>query len=196
MILEIRIKAPQGGANRTLTFTKSPIRIGRNQLNDISLDDPFVSEWHGTIRFDQGSVAYFDLGSTNGTELDGKRLAKNVPMDLTAASRLRLGLIEISISPPVADAVPDTAPPPRQPKISGLQHTIGWGQMAPKLAELEAKGRQAPMNVGGGAAADRSGSFPAGATTGPLPSAAEAARTGAAKTAEAPAADVKVIARY
>lgn len=181
MILEIRIKAPQGGTSRTLTFTKSPVRIGRNQLNDISLEDPFVSEWHGTIRFDDRSVAYFDLGSTNGTELDGKRLAKNVPTELTADSRLRLGLLELSIVPPMSETpAPDTAA--RQPKGSGLFQTLAWGQSAPSLAAIEAKARERPMNVGGGGLGDRTG--PLGGGTGPLPSAVDTFRDAANKRVE------------
>ncbi|HEY4185937.1 MAG TPA: FHA domain-containing protein [Polyangia bacterium] len=165
MILEVRIKAPPGGTNRTLRFTKSPIRIGRNQLNDISLDDPFVSEWHGTIRFDVGSIAYFDLGSTNGTELDGKRLAKNVPMELTEASRLRLGLLELSVVRPAAEA--ETAP--RQPHGSGLFQTLAWGQLAPNLAALDAaKARQQPVNISGGGSSERTGGVPASSATGPV----------------------------
>lgn len=97
MILEVQIRVPGGGEDRTLQFAKSPLRIGRNQLNDISIQDPFVSEWHGTIRFDQAGVSYFDLGSTNGTLLDGKRLIKNVGVDLSADSRLQLGLIDLSV---------------------------------------------------------------------------------------------------
>ena len=183
MILEIRIKAPQGGASRTLTFSKSPIRIGRNQLNDISLEDPFVSEWHGTIRFDDRSVAYFDLGSTNGTELDGKRLAKNVPSELTAASRLRLGLLELTIVPPLSETPPpDTAA--RQPKGSGLFQTLAWGQSAPNMAEIE-KARQQPMNVGAGALGDRTG--PLGGATGPLPSSAGGTFRDTTKTHAEPA---------
>ena len=192
MILEIRIKAPQGGISRNLTFTKSPIRIGRNQLNDISLEDPFVSEWHGTIRFDERSVAYFDLGSTNGTELDGKRLAKNVPCELTASSRLRLGLLELSIVPPLSETpAPETAP--RQPKGSGLFQTLAWGQSAPSLAAIEAKSRERPMNVGGGAPGDRTGPLSGG--TGPLPSAGDTFREAAAKRVEPADADARADAK-
>jgi len=192
MILEVRIKAPQGGVSRTLTFTKSPIRIGRNQLNDISLEDPFVSEWHGTIRFDDRSVAYFDLGSTNGTELDGKRLAKNVPCELTASSRLRLGLLELTIVPPLSETpAPESAP--RQPKGSGLFQTLAWGQSAPSLAAIEAKARERPMNVGGGSPGERTG--PLGGTTGPLPSVSDPFREAANKRPEPadaePRADAK-----
>jgi type VI secretion system protein ImpI len=192
MILEVRIKAPQGGVSRTLTFTKSPIRIGRNQLNDISLEDPFVSEWHGTIRFDERSVAYFDLGSTNGTELDGKRLAKNVPCELTASSRLRLGLLELTIVPPLSETpAPDTAP--RQPKGSGLFQTLAWGQSAPSLAAIEAKSRERPMNVGGGSPGERTG--PLSGTTGPLPSGSDPFREAASKRPEPADADPRADAK-
>jgi predicted component of type VI protein secretion system len=98
MILEVQIKEPSGGTNRTLRFPQSPVRIGRNQLNDIPLEDPFVSEWHGILRFDQQSIAYFDLGSTNGTMLEGKRLAKNVGVELSTKSRLQLGRLELAVS--------------------------------------------------------------------------------------------------
>ena len=33
-------------------FVKSPIRIGRSRLNDLPLEFPFVSQWHGVVRFD------------------------------------------------------------------------------------------------------------------------------------------------
>src|SRR5216110_2331050 len=139
MILVVTVHAPKGGANQTLRFAKSPIRIGRNQLNDISLDDPFVSEWHGTLRFDRQSVAYFDLGSTNGSLLEGQRLAKNVATPLTPESRLKLGLIYIQAVRDFSDEVATPAPghhPARggQAPQTGpggaqgeMQQTLPWG---------------------------------------------------------------------
>lgn len=121
MILEVQIKVP-GGSDRTLQFPNSPVRIGRNQLNDISIEDPFVSEWHGTIRFDGASIAYFDLGSTNGTLLDGKRLAKNVAAELSPDSRLQLGLMELIVS-----RRPEHAPPAR-PINANRGGTMEWNR--------------------------------------------------------------------
>ncbi|HVZ87481.1 MAG TPA: type VI secretion system-associated FHA domain protein [Polyangia bacterium] len=104
MQLEITISDPGSTTKRTLLFSASPVRIGRNQLNEIALEDPFVSEWHGLIRFGDESISYSDLGSTNGSALDGVRLAKNVPAPLTENSRILLGRIEITVSRPVKEA--------------------------------------------------------------------------------------------
>jgi predicted component of type VI protein secretion system len=113
MSLEITVKIPGSASNRTLTFVESPIRIGRNQLNDIPIDDPFVSEWHGTIRFDDEGISYADLGSTNGSVIDSIRLAKNAPTRLAAGSRILLGRIELAIS--------------GRPQDTGTRKTMAWG---------------------------------------------------------------------
>lgn len=126
MILVVTIHAPKGGTSQTLRFAKSPIRIGRNQLNDISLDDPFVSEWHGTIRFDRQGVAYFDLGSTNGTVFEGARLVKNVATPLTETSRLKVGLLYIQVAREMDDEQP-TPPPLSSSSGPDMQHTMPWG---------------------------------------------------------------------
>jgi type VI secretion system protein ImpI len=129
MSIEVHIKQPGVGTNRVLRFSQSPVRIGRNQLNDIPLEDPFVSEWHGIIRFDDRQIAYFDLGSTNGTLLDGKRLAKNLPTKLSEASRLQLGMLEIAVvlltDEPVATELA------RKREATGPTKTLGWGVVSP-----------------------------------------------------------------
>src|SRR4051794_8052498 len=114
MILEVQITDPMTGNSRKMRFSHSPVRIGRNQLNDLSLDTPFVSEWHGTIRFDGNSVAYFDLGSTNGSMLDGKRLTKNVAVELSESSKLQVGGVELTIALQSAEGA--------------FVKTLGWGR--------------------------------------------------------------------
>ena len=59
-------------------FIKSPVRVGRGELNDLVIDAPFVSTFHGVIQFDPGGFRFVDLGSTNGTSLDGRKLERNV----------------------------------------------------------------------------------------------------------------------
>ena len=140
MILEVFIKDVVSGVTETRSFGKSPVRIGRNQLNDIPLDDPFVSEWHGIIRFDGDGVAYFDMGSTNGTIVDGGRIQKNIPSPLSRESRIVLGRRELSVTPPERAAAPAPA------ADEGIHKTIGWGEPIPALRPAVAQ----PLQVSSG----------------------------------------------
>jgi pSer/pThr/pTyr-binding forkhead associated (FHA) protein len=47
--------------------------LGRGSDADVVLDDPGVSRRHAEIRVDDGDVVVRDLGSTNGTLVDGQR---------------------------------------------------------------------------------------------------------------------------
>jgi len=96
MVIQVQLKDARTGESKTLWFEQSPIRIGRNQLNNIAIDDPFVSEWHGIIRFDATGVYYFDLGSTNGTSLEGKRLPKNTVTPLTGSTQITIWPFQLS----------------------------------------------------------------------------------------------------
>lgn len=51
-----------------------PISLGRHKDNDLALADPFVSGRHCKIAFAAGVVQVTDLGSTNGSFIDGTRL--------------------------------------------------------------------------------------------------------------------------
>lgn len=50
---------------------ESPTLIGRSREADITLDDPFISDRH--VRFDrmENRIVIEDLGSTNGTQVNG-----------------------------------------------------------------------------------------------------------------------------
>lgn len=84
------------GARRTYEFARSPVRIGRNALNELPLQEPYVSEWHGVIRFDDRAAAYVDHGSTNGTLVDGRRLVKNEPVPLPV--QLQIGPLKLDVA--------------------------------------------------------------------------------------------------
>lgn len=46
--------------------------IGRNAENSIVIDDGFVSGSHAEISFNQGAWWLMDVGSTNGTQINGQ----------------------------------------------------------------------------------------------------------------------------
>lgn len=50
------------------------IRLGRSSHNEIVIDEKGVSRFHGQIRRMNGKLYFEDLGSTNGTTVDGKAI--------------------------------------------------------------------------------------------------------------------------
>lgn len=61
-------------AHDTLDLGSGPVLLGRDPAADVTLDHPLVS-WHHARLQRQGSQALVeDLGSTNGTFLDGRRV--------------------------------------------------------------------------------------------------------------------------
>ena len=63
--------------------------LGRADGSDIRIEDPFASSAHARI-FPRGEHLYIeDMGSTNGTFLNGRQLRR--PVQLTASDRVRIG---------------------------------------------------------------------------------------------------------
>ncbi|MDQ2987052.1 MAG: FHA domain-containing protein [Armatimonadota bacterium] len=71
--------------------------IGRRGENDIVLDDPYVSGSHARIDVGDNGVTLTDLGSTNGSFLNGAKLAPNEAVTVTATDEIILGRTEARI---------------------------------------------------------------------------------------------------
>jgi len=67
---------------------KKPILMGRDPAADVSLPVTAVSRRHAEVRWERGAWVVRDLGSTNGTLVDGKRVDECA---LEANSELRVG---------------------------------------------------------------------------------------------------------
>lgn len=65
-----------GAIIREYPVTKDSLSIGRKHGNDIQLNDMTVSGRHALITSLVGNTYVEDLGSTNGTLLNGKRVSK------------------------------------------------------------------------------------------------------------------------
>jgi hypothetical protein len=72
-----------------------PITLGRSKDCDIRLADPNVSRRHAEIRPDGTGWTVVDLGSTNGIEVDGRRVKE---LALRDGARFTLGTTEISFT--------------------------------------------------------------------------------------------------
>lgn len=93
--LLIHIENQTTNARTEAVFSTSPVRVGRNQLNDLVLNESFVSQWHAIVRFDASNTVYVDLGSTNGTMVNGHRVPKNVEVPINEQADLRIGPVRL-----------------------------------------------------------------------------------------------------
>jgi len=62
----------QGQPERTIALNGSNVLIGRDKLCDICVDDVQVSRLHGLVARAAEAVYYLDLGSTNGSAVNGE----------------------------------------------------------------------------------------------------------------------------
>lgn len=98
------------------TLELSPrFTVGRATSCDLSSDDPSISAQHAEIRWGARGWLVRDLGSTNGTTLNGKRLHPGRDEALTEGAALRFGAgaetwcVTCDEPPPGEEVIPATA---------------------------------------------------------------------------------------
>ena len=82
------------GRTQTYPLIKEETFLGRHDTNDIHVPEQTVTGRHAVIRLKKGKVSIEDLGSTNGTFVNGERIRE---IELKAADRIRVGQIEITV---------------------------------------------------------------------------------------------------
>lgn len=65
------IQLDPNGPEQEFELAKSSITLGRGTTNDITLDDVRVSRSHARLDIAEGEVSLVDLGSSNGTRVNG-----------------------------------------------------------------------------------------------------------------------------
>ena len=74
--------------------------IGRREGNDIVIPDPYCSGSHAEIRIEDGAFTITDLGSTNGTLVNGVKLDPNSPREVQPGDEITLGRTVFKIEAP------------------------------------------------------------------------------------------------
>src|SRR5438477_3022129 len=123
----------QRGASGTQEIVLKPgaKRLGRNEQNDLPINDPTVSGFHCEIDFEHDTVIVKDLGSTNGTFINSVPVRQAI---LEPGQTLMLGSVQMllptdvpPIAPPAAPAIPkigiriartQSEPPPLPPPVA------------------------------------------------------------------------------
>jgi pSer/pThr/pTyr-binding forkhead associated (FHA) protein len=83
------------------------IGIGRHESNEIRLLSRAVSNFHAEILKENGSLVIRDLGSTNGTRVNGARVERAL---ITPGDSIQIGnnLLSLQLRPPGGQEVPTT----------------------------------------------------------------------------------------
>ncbi|MEZ4269241.1 MAG: sigma 54-interacting transcriptional regulator [Myxococcota bacterium] len=81
-----------GPERGTHTFSARLIHLGSAPDNDLVVDSPTVSRQHARLEFNGSGYVLRDLGSKNGTFVDGVRITEAF---VVAGSRVRLGTAEM-----------------------------------------------------------------------------------------------------
>src|SRR4051812_17900682 len=114
----------KGGAERRETFDKNEINVGRVQGNDLMLPKGNVSKHHARLLYRDGRFIVTDLKSTNGTYVNGRKIAQAtivregdkiyigdfvLRIETTAAMGAQpAGALPVSPSAPGDDLAPDS----------------------------------------------------------------------------------------
>lgn len=108
--------------NQIYELSKDVISIGRDITNDIVVNDPEVSRHH--CRLTRGSSGYTleDLGSTNGSFVNGQRISSARPLNsgdliglgetVTLAYEASAFAADLGVRPPLSSAEAPYPPPP------------------------------------------------------------------------------------
>ncbi|MGW3042559.1 FHA domain-containing protein [Kitasatospora sp. NPDC001159] len=83
-----RLSLPQTGAGQ--------LTIGRIPGSGLRLHDASVSRHHAELRHENGGWVLYDLGSTNGTHVNGRRIAGGVPV--RPGDQVRFGNLEFRLA--------------------------------------------------------------------------------------------------
>ena len=102
---EIKLIIPKSDVSVSYHVDR-PMRVGRASPHDIERPDidlnPYesiktVSRNHATLNITNGAVMLTDVGSSNGTFVDGKRLKPNIPAKIKSGTMVRFGALIVQI---------------------------------------------------------------------------------------------------
>jgi predicted component of type VI protein secretion system len=101
------------GAQQSHNISQGSVLIGRGLANDLIINDASVAPSHVRLTFQRGEVVLEDLGSINGTFINGVRLESRKPYVLNKAELIRFGNVDALLAPP--NSAPPDWPPLQSP---------------------------------------------------------------------------------
>lgn len=86
---------PPEGDPKVIDLTDGAVRIGRAGSSTVTVDDVYVSDEHAEVTREEDGWKVRDLGSTNGTYVNGAKVTG--PTAIGAGDQLRLGKTRVEV---------------------------------------------------------------------------------------------------
>lgn len=129
------------GGRPRLELNKPRLTLGRAPSNDVQLDDGTVSGQHAAVEWQPNGWTITDLGSSNGTHVNGLRISG--PWTLNPGDTVRVGHVELAYRVPGTILMPEAAAPAQ----GYLDVTDEWRPPPGAQAAAAAPGRPAQPRV-------------------------------------------------
>ena len=102
-----------------ISLSRGRVTIGSTSDNGVVLADKMVSRHHAILEITEDSCTVTDVGSTNGTFVNGQRIAAATPV--ANGDELRFGVLKFFFQ---AEGAPDVGAGPVAPERSWLRHSV------------------------------------------------------------------------
>lgn len=92
-------------------FTLEPgkrLSVGRTKENDIAIEHTSVSKMHASLLLNaDAKLVVADTGSTNGTYLNGERIAYGKAIEIFTGDKLKFGAVDVELEYTPTEVLPD-----------------------------------------------------------------------------------------
>jgi ABC-type multidrug transport system ATPase subunit/predicted component of type VI protein secretion system/ABC-type multidrug transport system permease subunit len=122
--VELVIRGPAGQVQRS-PLPESTLLIGREPSCPLCLADPTVSRQHARIERRGEDLLLTDLGSGNGTRLNGTPLPPWTPTPLRPGDTITIGGYQLELVAPAAPPPAPTTPLPQAARLEALARSSG-----------------------------------------------------------------------
>lgn len=128
VVVAANVQLPNGNQKKSVLHfvqnEKTALTVGRLKENPLFLDDDSVSKHHASLVMDAtGALRVADIGSTNGTFLNGQRIAYGKSYEINSGDKVGFGNVIVDFSwepfkPEPAEIVPESIEESGQFKVS------------------------------------------------------------------------------
>jgi phage tail-like protein len=135
----LRIQGSQNSWVYTIPIRPEPVMIGRQAGTDLQLEHQQVSRRHAELHCAPTECLLMDLGSANGTYLNGQKMTARVPVPLQPGDSIRIGDFKLDFE---QNPVDEVAP------VSEISSAQANGDVTPQRPEIPAPPLPPPAQPG------------------------------------------------